>query len=192
MATKAKKCKYCKEEIDRKATVCPHCQKKQGAGCLNTLVGIVLVLLIGGFLLSRCSSFQEGYKDAKENSKISSEASKYSEEDYKKACRTVTFEEIARDKNALKGEKVMFTGEVVQVMDDLFRVDITKTEYGYTDTIAFDIDTGKLSENILEGDIVTIWGESKGFYTYTSILNQEITIPRVRAVYIQNSGKTEQ
>lgn len=189
MATKAKKCKYCKEEIDRKATVCPHCQKKQGAGCLNTLVGIVLVLLIGGFLLSRCSSFQEGYKDAKENSKISSEASKYSEEDYKKACRAITYEEIARDKNALDGEKVNFTGEVVQVSDKIYRVDITKTDYGYTDTIAFDIDKDKLDKNILEGDIVTVWGESKGFYTYTSILNQEITLPLIRAIYIQNAGK---
>ena len=189
MATKTKKCKYCKEEIDRKATVCPHCQKKQGAGCLNTLVGIVLVLLIGGFLLSRCSSFQEGYKDAKENSKISSEASKYSEEDYKKACRAITYEEIARDKNALDGEKVTFTGEVVQVSDKIYRVDITKTDYGYTDTIAFDIDKDKLDKNILEGDIVTVWGESKGFYTYTSILNQEITLPLIRAIYIQNAGK---
>ena len=189
MATKTKKCKYCKEEIDRKATVCPHCKKKQGAGCLNTLVGIVLVLLIGGFLLSRCSSFQEGYKDAKENSKISSEASKYSEEDYKKACRAITYEEIARDKNALDGEKVTFTGEVVQVSDKIYRVDITKTDYGYTDTIAFDIDKDKLDKNILEGDIVTVWGESKGFYTYTSILNQEITLPLIRAIYIQNAGK---
>lgn len=27
---KTKVCKYCKEEIDAKAKVCPHCQKKQG------------------------------------------------------------------------------------------------------------------------------------------------------------------
>lgn len=186
-----KKCKYCKQQIDKKASVCPHCQRKQGSGCLNTIVGVVLIVAIGVFLLSRLPAFRKGYENAKENDKVASEASNYSEEDYKKACRNITFEEIARDKEALDGEKVTFTGEVVQVMDDFFRVDITKTDYGYTDTIAFDFDADSLKENILEGDVVTVWGQSKGFYTYTSIMKQEVTVPFVRAVYIQNSGKLD-
>ena len=46
----SKKCKYCKSEIDKKATVCPHCQKKQavkGSGCLLT-IGI---LFLGGLII---------------------------------------------------------------------------------------------------------------------------------------------
>lgn len=186
-----KYCKYCRQQIDKRATVCPHCKRKQGSGCLSVLGAAILIVGIGGFLLSRTPSFRKGYENAKENDKVASEAGNYSEEDYKKACRSITYEEIARDKEALDGEKVTFTGEVIQVMDDFFRVNITKTDYGFTDTIAFDFDTDKLNENILEGDVVTVWGQSKGFYTYTSVMKQEVTVPFVRAVYIQNSGKAE-
>ncbi len=186
-----KLCKYCRKQIDKRATVCPHCKRKQGSGCLETVAAAVLLIAIVGFVAFRLSGAGKGYDNAKDNAKVSSEAKKYSEEDYKAACRTISYEDIARDKEALDGEKVTFTGEVIQVMDDFFRVDITKTDYGYTDTILFDLDTDKLKENILEGDVVTVWGESKGFYTYTSVINQEVTVPFVRAVYIQNSGKAE-
>ena len=37
-----KKCKYCQSEIDKKAKVCPHCQKKQS----NTLGNIVAILVL--------------------------------------------------------------------------------------------------------------------------------------------------
>lgn len=49
MANKTKICKYCRTEIDSKATICPNCQKKQSSpvGCL-TVVGIfVLIGIIG-------------------------------------------------------------------------------------------------------------------------------------------------
>lgn len=43
---KTKLCKSCKEEIDAKASKCPHCQAKQSPGCLK-----VLILLFLGFIL---------------------------------------------------------------------------------------------------------------------------------------------
>lgn len=191
MSKKTKKCKYCKQEIDSRASICPYCQKKQGLSGAETLVATVVIIIIGAFGLKACAGIRQGYENAEKNASISSEADNFSETDYKAACKAVTYEELARDKEALKGEKVTFTGEVIQVADDIYRVNITKTEHGYSDTIIFEIDNNKLTENILEGDIVTVWGESKGFYSYESVLGQEITFPDVRAVYFQNSGKQQ-
>ena len=41
-----KKCIHCKQEIDKKAKVCPLCQKKQGAGCLSSIIVSVMVFLL--------------------------------------------------------------------------------------------------------------------------------------------------
>lgn len=45
-----KKCAYCKSDIDKTATVCPHCQKNQpvkGHGCLLAVGVLVLIGLLG-------------------------------------------------------------------------------------------------------------------------------------------------
>lgn len=47
---KTKICKYCRQEIDKKATVCPHCQKKQSGGCLTLAAAGALLLVLIGFL----------------------------------------------------------------------------------------------------------------------------------------------
>ena len=105
----------------------------------------------------------------------------------------MTYEDIARDKNALEGQKVTFTGEIIQASSGVYRMDVTKDEYGfYSDTILFTIDESSLSQNILEDDIVTIWGESQGMYTYEAVLGNEVTVPRIYAVYIQDFGKPKE
>ena len=45
---KTKKCKYCKSDIDVKATVCPKCSKDQRSGN-NPLWLIPIILIIGFF-----------------------------------------------------------------------------------------------------------------------------------------------
>ena len=44
MATK--KCRYCKEKIDKKATVCPHCQKNQGTSAGTVLAAFIIIAII--------------------------------------------------------------------------------------------------------------------------------------------------
>lgn len=53
MATK--KCKYCKQEIDKAATVCPYCQRKQSSGCLTAAVCVTAVLL-GIGIIGSCTA----------------------------------------------------------------------------------------------------------------------------------------
>lgn len=44
---KTKQCKYCKQEIDAKAKICPHCRKKQKpGGCLIAILVVVVIVVI--------------------------------------------------------------------------------------------------------------------------------------------------
>ena len=40
----SKKCRYCKQLIDKKAKICPYCRKRQGESCLSALVFVILVI----------------------------------------------------------------------------------------------------------------------------------------------------
>lgn len=184
---KQKYCRHCRSLIDRKAKVCPFCRKKQGESCGGTILFFLIFII--GFVAVFDYLMKDPTDKKPDNSEIQVEAEQYSESDYKAACSQISYEEIARSKNGCEGRKLTFTGEVIQVSSELYRLNVTKTSYGYTDTIAFDINTSTLTQNILEGDVVTIWGESKGLYTYKSILNTEVTVPRIRAIYLENHGK---
>lgn len=45
-----KKCKQCQAEIDKKAQICPNCQKKQGNVFIFIIIGVLAVAIIGVFL----------------------------------------------------------------------------------------------------------------------------------------------
>ena len=184
-----KLCKYCKEEIHHKATVCNHCGRKQGMTCGETFVATVIIIFVMVFGLKACGGISKGYNEASKNAAVSSAASEMGESEYKSVCKSVSYEEIARDKNALEGQMLTFTGEILQVQGDTYRIDISKDDYA---AIIFEIDSDKLSENILDGDIVTIWGESRGFISYESTWSGIITVPNIRAVYIDNKGQAEE
>jgi hypothetical protein len=86
------------------------------------------------------------------------------------------------------GEYLRFTGEIVQITEDsdgtFMRVDVTKTSYGYTDTIAV-LYLG--SVDVYEDDVVWLWGECRGAFSYTSIMGAEITIPGILAEYVEKA-----
>lgn len=111
------------------------------------------------------------------------------EKDFKADCPKYTYDEIARDPDSVMGDNAMFTGQVVQVMEDdrdvQLRVDITKTSYGYTDTIYVTYTRGIGESRILEGDIVTMWGCLDGTITYTAVLGNQVTIPYMQALYLE-------
>ena len=120
------------------------------------------------------------------------------EEEYRAQCRVYTYDEVARDPAAYSGKLAKFTGEVVQVIrksntELQLRVDVTKKgDYYsyYTDTV-FVVYTKESSSNILEGDIITLYGELKGEQSYKSVLGAEITIPKIYAKFIDVVGKSD-
>ena len=131
-------------------------------------------------------------KSCKEQVETKQKAKKEQDKkEYQEKCKVYTFEQMARNPDNFKGTYVKLTGEVIQTIYsdsgvDL-RVNITKEgKYStwYTDTIYVTYIPEKGEDKILEDDIITIYGQSMGDYTYTSTLGAPITLPWINAKYI--------
>ena len=116
------------------------------------------------------------------------------ETDYKAVCQEIAFEDLARNPDNYENELFVFTGEVIQVLEEdgevNLRVNVTPVYFMdeisfYQDTVFFFIHTEEGADRILEGDIVTIWGQCKGLYTYESIFGSEISLPLIMGEYYQ-------
>lgn len=109
--------------------------------------------------------------------------------DFKKSCEEIEYDDLARNPDKVKEKKVLVTGEVIQVLEDEYsddvnlRVDITKTSYGYKDTIFVVGELDDSGDRILEDDIISIWGYCAGTYTYETVLGSSLTIPRINMMY---------
>ncbi|MCI8361977.1 MAG: hypothetical protein HFJ41_02345 [Clostridia bacterium] len=113
------------------------------------------------------------------------------EQNYKNACKTYTYKELARNPNNYTGKKVKFTGQVIQIQEDflnsiMLRVNVTKDKYDFwDDTIYVEYTYSSSNESkILEDDIITLYGDFEGEKTYTTVLGSSVTIPSVSAKYI--------
>ena len=121
------------------------------------------------------------------------EAPTLSPSEYKKQCKSVSYEKIARNPDDYKGELVKFTGKVEQVIEhswipNEYRVSVTKGDYGlWEDVVYVKYTLPEGSSRILEGDIVTFYGECEGTTSYLSILGQTVTIPSVNAVILEQA-----
>lgn len=111
---------------------------------------------------------------------------------FKSECTTIDYKELARSPQKFENAKVKYTGQVIQALESglnvELRVNVTKDEFGnYSDdTIFVTYRKANKDENrILEDDIITLWGYSKGLITYTSALGIDVTIPRIDAVAIE-------
>ena len=112
-----------------------------------------------------------------------------SKEQYMEQCSSYDFKEIARNPEAHKGEYAKFTGEVIQVMEEngayTLRVNITKGDYDiWTDTILVYYLGSTDNNRILEEDIIDIYGQLGGMYTYTTVMGADNTVPLMYAEYI--------
>jgi len=112
------------------------------------------------------------------------------EAEYKAAAQEFTYDDIARYPANYNGRLAKFTGKVVQVVrgDEILQLRVNVTEQGeyiayYTDTVFvfYRITSGM---NVLEGDIITMFGELRGTHSYTSVLNVKITIPKIYVKFI--------
>ena len=113
-----------------------------------------------------------------------------SREEYIASCQSISFTDLARNPERYKGQLFTFTGEVIQVVEPSvgntvsLRINVTQTEYGsYTDTIYATISIPEGADRILEEDILTIYGECQGMYSYTSVLDQKISLPKIHIQY---------
>ena len=113
------------------------------------------------------------------------ELEKQSQENYKNNANSYSYKQLARNPNNYRGQVVTFTGEIIQVIDHAhFRVNVTYTDYTWTDTVFLTFYNTTNNERLLEGDVITFWGEFQGIKAYTSIMGTNVEIPAINARYV--------
>ena len=109
------------------------------------------------------------------------------EEEYRAQCGEFSYDDIARYPDEHEKKLAKFTGKVIQVMRNenelQLRVNVTEGKYTYEDTV-YVFYTLENGVNVLEGDIITMYGELRGMIEYESVLGAKITIPRIYAKFI--------
>ncbi|MCI8490000.1 MAG: toxin regulator [Lachnospiraceae bacterium] len=111
------------------------------------------------------------------------EASAAAEAENAKGYETgITYDQLARTPDDFIGQKVKFSGKVLQVMEGDDETQIRLAVDSNYDTVLYcGYSPSIVSSRILEDDIITVYGASLGLYSYTSALGGKITIP---AVYV--------
>lgn len=174
------------------------------------VIVVIIVISIGAGSAGKNNSKDT---DNKETTKVSTSAvetttvqptakakKKVSAKAYKNKCKTLSFKDLSRNPDKHKGEKLKYTGQVIQVQEDEhwlddnttvdLRINVTKDEYGlWNDTIYATVELPKNADRILEDDIITIWGECDGKYSYTSVLGSDVTLPKINIEYYSVKSK---
>ena len=185
MAGKMVNCKTCGAVIAKNAKACPYCGAKRKRKKLWLILLILFVVVVFFVIVG------SGGSSSKEKTKpLDEQGNELSETDFKAACESIAFKDIARNPDSYNGRYLKFRGKVIQVQENsnsesIYRVDVTEDEYGYWDDTIYV--TYLLSENeskILEDDIVTLYGICQGSTSYTSVLGEKITLPAVEALYV--------
>ncbi len=103
----------------------------------------------------------------------------------------ITYDQLARTPDDYKWKKVKFYGRVIQVLEgdgetDL-RIATKPTSYGsyYDDIILVYYDPSITPSRVLEDDMVTIYGLSRGLHSYESPLGLTITLPLISVSKIE-------
>ena len=80
----------------------------------------------------------------------------------------------------VKGEKVKFTGKVIQSLGESGLITIRfAVDSDYDKMIMATYDSSLVPQRILEDDVITIYGTANGLYSYQATSGATITVPLV-------------
>ncbi|MBZ5958180.1 hypothetical protein KIJ03_02030 [Leuconostoc gelidum subsp. gasicomitatum] len=140
------------------------------------------------------SSSSESASSSSAAAKESSEAasSEAAEKDPNSYKTDITYEQIARTPDSYEDKKIQFTGKVLQTMendDDSVQIRLA-VDGNYDNILLVNIDKSLLNNSrILEDDLITVSGISKGTVSYKSTSGSRITIPSMDSKVINDQGK---
>jgi flagellar biosynthesis GTPase FlhF len=120
-------------------------------------------------------------EEAEAKAKAEAEQKAKEEAAAKKAnAKTIEYAQLKKNPDRHAGEYVKYTGEIIQILegDDItnIRLAVTKDSYGYDFNDLIFIEYPGYTDYV-EGDIITVYGEIYGGYSYTSQAGWEITLP---------------
>jgi len=92
----------------------------------------------------------------------------------------ITYKQLARTPDDYIGEKVKFTGKIIQVIEGDKAVALRVAINNNYDMIAYCMfDPKIISYHLLDNDKITLYGTSTGLYSYQSTGAGTITIPSI-------------
>jgi len=97
----------------------------------------------------------------------------------------VSYDELFRNIEDYVGDIVYFKGQVIQVLgeSDYFDLRVAVTDKGfYWDDPVYVSYQGK---RLLEGDIIKLWASVDGLITYTAVMGNQVTIPKLTALIVE-------
>ena len=122
---------------------------------------------------------EKAKKEAEEKEKQEA-AQKEREEKEKKGYDTgITYDQLSRNPEDYMGEKVKFSGHVLQVIEGDTIMLRVATDGKYDDVILVSYSPSIVSSRVLEDDKITVYGTSAGLFTYESTGSGDISIPHI-------------
>lgn len=99
-------------------------------------------------------------------------------------AQTIPYEQLKKNPDRYTGEYVTYTGEIIQIMEgdgrSQIRLSVTKESYGYSVNDIVFVEYAGYTD-FVDGNIVKIYGEVYGSYTYTSQAGYEISLAGIIA-----------
>ena len=198
------RCNFCGAEIPEGNTFCGKCgksnqavptKKKSSVGKLvAVLISLVVIFffvipVIGATLkdMNRGNNSSTSYTTTAAN--IAPVAT--SKEDYLAQCESVDYETLARTPENYNGKCLVYNGEIVQIIYAntgsiaTLRIAVSTTDdISYSNMILAEYDMSSSSERLLEGDLVTIYGNCEGAKSYETVLGAKVTLPYIYIRYV--------
>lgn len=115
---------------------------------------------------------------------VANSSNDVSENDYKSLCRALDYEDILRNPSQNEGKYCIVSGTVDQIIEgwfgafSIFIVDSSGNKWG----CVYYYKDGE--PRLIEGDYVKVYGICDGTDTTTTVLGQQVTMPRVDLEYI--------
>ena len=119
-------------------------------------------------------------KEQAEKEKQEKEAAKkaQAEKEKKGYDSGITYDQLARTPDKYTGEKIKFSGKVIQVMEEDGSTGIRlAVNSNYDNVILGTYDSSIVSSRVLEDDQITVYGVSAGLYSYETVMGDTMTIP---------------
>jgi PKD repeat protein len=115
-----------------------------------------------------------------------------SEEYFKKSCENVKYGDLLRNPDDYLSKPIHVKGKIVQFLsNEEFHFNITRGSYGYWDDRAWLVLNNPPEENIIEDDIVEVWGFGGGNQEYETAIGGTNTIPVIFAQYVEIIQKAD-
>ena len=107
---------------------------------------------------------------------------------YKNSCNSYSYKDVLRNPDDYEGKNAYWFGVISQkVSSTQYRVGVDCTKYKYIDGYSCDNTIYVFyygNQNLIEDDVIKLWGTMDGTVTYTAVLGNSITIPSFNAKYI--------